>query len=244
MGCSTIEKVKQSTVHEKKVNDDSQYTKKTWLLKNHFDEIPGSGYMSIRIINMDNNGQITGILNSEGFNEVSHEVLDAEYEFKGTLLHGIAECKFKTYKGNIGIMNLLFSSEDKLQATFSSISQKESAIISPEIIFELEPDNINKMKNFRVVENQSFMVDLDSWGDVRFIVGELLGGSYGPVLCIYLTNEAGDILYDFFDMYASTTNDSELYSAKHINDVSFEDINGDGLKDFVIIATIGKEKKA
>lgn len=40
------------------------------------------------------------------------------------------------------------------------------------------------------------MVDLNSWGNVKFVSGKLTAGNHIPVV-FYLTDEDGDILYDF-----------------------------------------------
>lgn len=52
------------------------------------------------------------------------------------------------------------------------------------------------MKSFRSIESQYFKVNLNSWGDVKFVSGKGIGGNHIPTLS-YLTNKYGDILYDF-----------------------------------------------
>ena len=39
-----------------------------------------------------------------------------------------------------------------------------------------DSNNINNIKGFKIIENQSFMVNLNSWGYVRFVSGKLTAG--------------------------------------------------------------------
>ncbi|MDP4147393.1 MAG: hypothetical protein Q8936_23465 [Bacillota bacterium] len=91
--------------------------------------------------------------------------------------------------------------------------------------------NIKDIRGFTPFENQSFMVNLNSWGEVRFVSGKITTSSFLPVV-IYLTNKAGDILYDF-----NNGADAPFPSDGKIEAVSFQDVNKDGLKDIIIITT-------
>uniref|UniRef100_UPI0006D29DAA hypothetical protein n=1 Tax=Clostridium sp. NkU-1 TaxID=1095009 RepID=UPI0006D29DAA len=70
------------------------------------------------------------------------------------------------------------------------------------------------------------MVDLNSWGNVKFVSGKITGGDHIPVV-FYLTNEDGDILYNFY---------AALPYSIDVKAVSFQDVNKDGRKDIIIIA--------
>lgn len=87
-------------------------------------------------------------------------------------------------------------------------------------------NNIKNIKGFTTIENQSFMVDLNSWGNVKFVSGKITGGNHIPVV-FYLTSENGDILYSFEDTPFPYNVD--------VKAVSFQDVNKDGLKDIIII---------
>lgn len=91
-----------------------------------------------------------------------------------------------------------------------------------------EPDNIKNIKGFIPFEGQSFMVDLNSWGNVKFVSGKLTAGNHIPAV-FYLTNENGDILYSF--------EDTPFPYSVDVKAVSFTDVNKDGLKDVIIIVT-------
>jgi hypothetical protein len=84
-------------------------------------------------------------------------------------------------------------------------------------------NNVKNIKGFKPIENQSFVVDLNSWGSVKFVSGKLTAGN----VVFYLTNKNGDILYDF---------DETLPSNVDVKAVSFVDVNKDGLKDIIIIS--------
>lgn len=89
-------------------------------------------------------------------------------------------------------------------------------------------NNINNIKGFAIIENQCFMVNLNSWGNVRFVSGKLTAGNHVPVV-FYLTNKNGDILYSFDDLPFPYKVD--------VKAVSFRDVNKDGLKDIIVIVS-------
>lgn len=89
-------------------------------------------------------------------------------------------------------------------------------------------NNINGIKGFTLIENQSFMVNLNSWGNVRFVSGKLTAGNHVPVV-FYLTNKNGDILYSF--------DDTPFPYRVDVKAVSFKDVNKDGLKDIIVIVS-------
>lgn len=93
---------------------------------------------------------------------------------------------------------------------------------------ESDTNNIKNIKGFAAIENQSFTVDLNSWGNVKFVSGKITGGNHIPTV-FYLTNENGDILYSFEDTPFPYNVD--------VKAVSFQDVNKDELKDIIIIVT-------
>lgn len=90
--------------------------------------------------------------------------------------------------------------------------------------------NIKDIKSFTPFESQCFMVNLDSWGEVKFVAGEI-PTSFGKTVTIYLTNKDGDILYDF-----NSGSNALFHFDVHVEAVSFQDVNKDGLKDIIIIS--------
>ena len=75
------------------------------------------------------------------------------------------------------------------------------------------------------LQTDSLSVDLDSWGKVNFVTVLILG--YKPHAAAFLTNEHGDIFYEFGPSFHTGTK---------IIDFSIEDIDGDGLKDIKVVA--------
>jgi hypothetical protein len=88
-------------------------------------------------------------------------------------------------------------------------------------------NNIKNVKGFSPNNNQSFTINLKSWGNVKFVSGKITGGNHIPTV-FYLTNQNGDILYNFDDPFP--------YNVV-VKAVSFEDVNKDGLKDIIIIVS-------
>lgn len=98
-------------------------------------------------------------------------------------------------------------------------------VIDEELILK----NINYVPGFTMIKEQSFLADLENWGEVYFISG------YGEVdgifnLYLYLADSNSNILYEFPYFYG---NGMMFDSMKA---VSFQDANDDGMKDVIVIA--------
>ncbi|MBU7314286.1 TcaA NTF2-like domain-containing protein [Paenibacillus oleatilyticus] len=85
-------------------------------------------------------------------------------------------------------------------------------------------------KGMQVIDNQSFQVELNHWGKVKFISGKQLEGSELKA-SFYLVDENEIILYEFPEFYGN-----DRTSFEGIRAVSFKDVDQDGLKDIIIIA--------
>lgn len=72
-------------------------------------------------------------------------------------------------------------------------------------------------------------MDLNSWGNVKFVSGIYLTEDHIP-LAFCLTNKDGDISYDF-----DSIPNSEHFAYIEVKAVSFVDVNKGGLKDIIII---------
>lgn len=84
-------------------------------------------------------------------------------------------------------------------------------------------------KGLMIIESQSFPVELENWGKVRFVSG-IMGD---PKLKAYffLISDKGEVLYTFPDFFGNRWN-----NCRGIVAVSFTDVNHDGLTDVVVIA--------
>ncbi|WP_052410389.1 hypothetical protein [Paenibacillus durus] len=87
-----------------------------------------------------------------------------------------------------------------------------------------------KKEGLEVLEDQSFWIELENWGKVKFLSVESAMGSLYK-LKFFLVDASGKILYEFPDFYGNQWN--TLFEMKA---VSFKDVNKDGLKDIIIIA--------
>lgn len=196
--------------------DYSQYVKKTWVDKK------GTSNVSFSISKIVN-GKITGRFNSNAPAVPNHYDLG---HLTGTINKDTAECQFSDTIGNKGSIKLVFKPNNIIEATVKLTNKSQYIKERPqEGTIQIIPYNIKGIKGFSITKSQSFMVNLDSWGNVKFVSGKLTGGNHIPVV-FYLTNKNGDILYDF---------DAALPYSVDVKAVSFTDVNNDKLKDVIII---------
>ncbi|WP_010250291.1 hypothetical protein [Acetivibrio cellulolyticus] len=83
---------------------------------------------------------------------------------------------------------------------------------------------------FEVIEEQSFEVELNNFGNVRFVSGCKNNEYDIPKIYFYLVDKQGYVRYTFPEFYGNEWTFSELKA------VAFEDINKDGLKDVIVIS--------
>ena len=204
--------------------DYQQYLKKTWV-RNKDTNFPNDGSLSI-LISKIRDGKIQGKLSVVGNGPAYN--MDST-EFKGSVNNDTAECQLvNDSSGNKGTIKLLFKPNGTLEATIIITEKSGDAVMNlPEGAFEFTPYNLKNIKGFALIENQTFDVYLNSWGNVKFVSGKLTAGNHIPVV-FYLTNKDGDILYDF---------NAILPYSVDVKAISFTDVNKDGLKDIIIIAT-------
>lgn len=202
--------------------DYKQYLKKTWI-RNTDSDFPDNGGLSI-LISKIGEGKIQGEVSAVG-NGPAYNIDSAEFE--GTVNNDTAECRLvNDSRGNKGTIEFLFKSDNTLEATITITGRSNDTVMSlPEGKFEFTPYNLKNIKGLELIKEQTFMVDLNSWGNVKFVSGKLTGGDHIPVV-FYLTNEDGDILYNFY---------AALPYSIDVKAVSFQDVNKDGRKDIIII---------
>ncbi|GLC81665.1 hypothetical protein [Lacrimispora brassicae] len=203
--------------------DYKQYIKKSWI-RDTDTNFPDNGGLSISISRLGD-GTIQGNICAVGKGPAYN--MDTA-EFEGTVNNDTAQCRLvNDSRENKGTIEFLFKPDNALVATIIITERSGDTVMSlPEGTFEFTPYNLKNIEGFALIEDQTFMVDLNSWGNVKFVSGKLTAGSHIPAV-FYLTNEDGDILYDF--------NGTLPYSID-IKAVSFKDVDKDGLKDIIIIA--------
>ncbi len=203
--------------------DYNQYIKKTWIMSNGKSD---ENAVSFTISSIEN-GKFTGELTVVGSGQSHPNTVAA---LNGTINENTAECQFTDSRGNTGNFSLTFNSDDGIEATIKLIEKSTDYLAQPpEGTFQFTPWNIKNIEEFSRLENQSFSVELNSWGTVNFVSGKYTGDHYVP-LGFYLTDINGDILYQF---------DTVLTDCTDVNAVSFKDANSDSLTDIVIIASKG-----
>jgi hypothetical protein len=171
------------------------------------------------------NGKITGIF-TIGLPAVPN--IYHSGQLTGTINKNTAECQFSDNAGDKGNINLVFKSNNDIEATIKFTNRiQANKNLSLDGTFEFRPYNLSDMKQFSPIESQSFMVNLNSWGYVKFVSGKGIGGNHIPTL-FYLTDKDANVIYDF---------SAELPYSIDVKSVSFQDVNNDGLKDIIIICT-------
>lgn len=118
--------------------------------------------------------------------------------------------------------------EKKVDVNSSNIQQN----VSGEINKEGFTNNLNDLKKngLVIMDNQSFEIELEKWGKVKFVTATLPDNP-SPKLVFFLADDKGTILYSFSDF---VDNLGWLFS--EVQAVSFRDVNNDSLKDIIVIA--------
>ena len=208
--------------------DYNQYMKKTWI-KSENDSSQESG-VSFTITKIENN-EITGELTVVGLGQSCPNTVA---DLTGIINNDTAECHFTDSRGNEGTIKLIFKSVDTIDATISLTNKSDDDIAQPpEGTFQFSALNLKDIKEFSPMEEHSFILELNSWGKVRFVSGKFTSDDYVPV-GFYLTDKDGDILYGF---------EPTITYNVDIKAVSFKDVNNDGRKDIIIIAAYSDDSE-
>ena len=143
----------------------------------------------------------------------------------GSIIDGVYQCHFKDGAGNEGDFELEFLKNDRIKGTIR-YDHKEEYYEDTQMdgTYLFRPYNISDWEYVIIDKDKSFEVNLDSWGDVHFVVGVMAINKSYPVA--FLTNEQNDILFNFGAPYQN---------ASEIREVVIDDMNGDGLKDVKIV---------
>jgi len=205
-----------------------QYLRKIWVLKSWDD---GSIYQSFSfIITEIKDGLIVGKISP--FSIAEPDVYFKNFKLSNTsgILFGrinnsLAKCYLSDRSGIIGNMDLILKEKNEIEAAISEYkSEANKNDIVLEGIYTFRPYKLSDIKFFSKIKKLTFSVDLNSWGRVNFVSGEISTGK-GAVPAAFLTNDQDEIFYCF-------KCDFEFNS--RIADVTVRDINNDGLKDVVI----------
>lgn len=138
--------------------------------------------------------------------------------FTGKIVGSEIQCQLWYGKEEAGSMVLECATNNRLKA---DIEYRGADL---ELTFKVY--NIEDLKPTDIIldQNRALTVDVDKWGTVQIIRGIIFYGDRPPVA--FMTNEQGDILYEFQAEYESGT---------LIREIEVQDFNEDGLKDVNIV---------
>jgi len=219
---TTKEQNNQSIITTIDTIDYSKYVKKVWVVKDDTDN--SSSFCISEIVNWKIIGKFS--LVGEAIPSNCYYLPDHYEDLTGTIDNGTAECRFSDEKGNKGNIKLFFKPNNEIEATIKYTEKSQDNKHYKDGTFKFRSYNLNDAnKGVSIIKDQSFTVDLNSWGTVRFVTSKAMGGNDKHPTDFYLTDEDENILYDF---------EQNTYNID-VNAVSFQDVNKDGLKDIIII---------
>ncbi|WP_010681115.1 hypothetical protein [Acetivibrio cellulolyticus] len=213
-----------------KATDYNQYLKKIWVVKSW--NGAAYDYFSFFISKIEN-GVIEGKLSTGSIaypDFYSYSLEPSKYlgDLLGTINNAVAECRFSDKVGNKGNLTLVFKENDEIDAKIKYTDKGEAyKDLSLDGNYLFRPYKLADIKDFIPSKEHSFAIDLNSWGSVKFVSGEVNHGDK-VYPAAYLINEHEDILYKF---------QAPFQTGFKIIEASIKDINNDGLKDVKI--TIG-----
>lgn len=94
--------------------------------------------------------------------------------------------------------------------------------------------SVNNLSNLqkqglKVIEDQSFWIELGYWGKVRFVTGKTQIKGL-PKLSFYLIDSKDNVLNSLPEFYGN------MWILYEVKAISFKDVNKDGLKDIIVVA--------
>jgi hypothetical protein len=134
--------------------------------------------------------------------------------------YAMIETKYSDLKNNI-------VSNNDVWKDFKEAQDKDSDSSANDNQHEISYDRtLSDIDGFIEIKDQSFNVDLEGWGAVRFVSGMDDQGK----LMFFLTDDKNTIRYQFSDFYDSYRRNQTVSA------VAFRDVNQDNLKDIIVIA--------
>lgn len=212
---------------EEKATDYSNYLKKIWIVENWTAgayEFPSFVLMEIE------NGIVKGKYSTYAVAEPDfyfYTLEESKYlgQLSGEVMNEPVTLKFSDGAGNTGNVVLTLDGNG-VNAEISYLEKGENyKDIDLDGEFDFKPYNLENIEDLETLDEYSTHVDLNSWGAVKFVAGEVdTGDKIHPVA--YITDDDNNILYVFKAPYKVGT---------RISSVTIEDINNDNLIDIKII---------
>lgn len=184
--------------------------------------IDKDGYVIGNIFSSTEN--LTHIAQVDIFGQIKDNKLFYYFEEDGWGHAGNIEINFK--KNSI-ILNIKYTKTNS-EANFWGIGEGSFTLIKDTTPVKRTLNNL-KDGGLLIIENQCFDTKLDNYGDIKFISG-VKREDVNEIPVFYIADKTENILYKLPAFYGN--NKGRL---KEINCVAFMDLNGDNLKDILII---------
>lgn len=173
--------------------------------------------------------QVNDIINPDIFIYSENEKYG---EFTGVIEGNEATCNFLWKDEKIDkVIKVQFMDESKIKVVMNSDKGSVQSTINyykPYSIYDQEDESV-------VFYDSESKVILEKWGNVKLVSRVRCENMGRRVLFVYLTDNAGNILYDFappkyfpYDTY--------------VYEYLFDDINKDGLEDLILILSDGSDE--
>ena len=209
-----------------KQKDYSSYLKKVWIVEDDYsgermlscvitditgNEIEGYCYVGQRVLGIFNAQSRSNNNEKPNFHTV---ICDGAFQLEVSKLQYGEEDR-------TGTACLKFCEGDRIEVTLTEEGNSEQYLLRPYNILD------ESLRDDPTI----FQIELDSWGIVNMVYANTESNHSIPN--IYLTNDQGDILYNFL---------ADFQHASEVSEVVVEDMDGDGLKDVEVITFIGSSQ--
>lgn len=198
----------------------NDYLRKIWIPENWNGDDVGASHDNVIsfYISSVENGVIEGKIELTGIAKPEENLIS----FSGTIRNGIGECYFENESGTKGKFSLILKNKDQVEVDYEYIYVHAGETDRSKGSGILKPYNLSIQNSVTIVAKQK--VVLESWENVWLAGGRFDTGRkfYGV---LYLTNEEGDVFYQFH---------APLRTGAWVAGIYTEDVNGDGLTDVII----------
>ena len=169
--------------------------------------------------------------NNYKYNSISEEKI----QFCADIVADSIECS--VCGDNNSFMTVKYISDNKISVKINNVDKfpKEWNLNKGETYYlkcyNISDIEVSEIPEYRMIEKNSFDIELDYWGQVKLVIMQFLSNKPRPY--IYLTDKDKNILYSF---------SLSFHTGTEIFDIKVEDLNDDGLKDISIITCFTEDK--
>lgn len=189
-------------------------------------------------LKVNKDGEVTGNVSSSTENlthiaqiditgQIKDKKLSYDFEEDGWEHGGNVEINFKE---NSIVLNIKYTKTNS-EINLWGIGEESFTLIKDTTPVKRTLNNL-KDGGLLVIENQSFNTKLDNYGEVKFISG-IKREDASEIPVFYIADKSENILYKLPAFYGNNKG-----RFKEINCVAFMDLNGDNLKDILIIGKV------